>query len=174
MNLLEIIIKRRSIRKYKAQKVEKEKIETILRAAMYAPSAVNKQPWNFILVDDRKVLDEIMDIHPHAGMLKTASHAILVCGDEKRQHDQGYWVADCGAATENLLLAARGVDLGACWIGVYPREQRMKAISKLFGLPSHVQPFALISLGYPDEEKEVPDRYDPSKIFLNSWGQSYS
>ncbi len=102
-------------------------------------------------------------------MLDSASHAILVCGDEKLQHDKGYWVADCGAATENLLLAVKSIDLGACWIGVYPREQRMAAFKELFHLPGHVQPFALVSIGYPAEEKEIPERYKADRIYLNRW-----
>lgn len=173
MNLTELIIKRRSIRKYSLQKVEREKIETILQAAMYAPSAVNKQPWNFIVAEDKEIMKRIMEVHPNSRMLESASHVILVCGDEKRQHDTGYWIADCAAATQNILLAATSLDLGSCWIGVFPREARMKAISEIFNLPAHIQPFALISLGYPDEIKETPERYDPEKIFLNSWAKPF-
>jgi nitroreductase len=173
MNLTDLILKRRSIRKYTSEKVEKEKIETLLRAAMHAPSAVNKQPWNFIVVEDRNIMKKVMDVHPNSRMLESASHAILVCGDEKKQHDTGYWLADCGAATQNILLAATSLYLGSCWIGVFPREARMKAISQIFNLPDHIQPFALISIGYPKEEKETTDRYDPNKIFLNSWSNPF-
>jgi nitroreductase len=173
MNFIDLILKRRSIRKYTLQKIEKEKIEILLRSAMHAPTAVNKQSWDFIVVEDKKIMKKVMDEHPNSRMLENASHAILVCGDENRQHDKDYWIADCGAATENILLAAKALDLGSCWIGIFPREARMKAISEIFNLPSHVQPFALISLGYPDEEKEIPDRYDPKKVFLNSWGNKY-
>ena len=110
-----------------------------------------------------------MDIHPNSRMLSTASHAILVCGDEQLQHDDGFWIADCGAATQNILLAAHSLGIGSCWIGIYPRAQRMKALSELLGLPSHVKPFALVSLGYPDETKALPDRFRMDKIFYNYW-----
>lgn len=173
MNLTEFILNRRSIRRYTAQSVEHEKIVEIIRAAMYAPSAVNRQPWHFIVIDSRDILAEVMQIHPNAGMLSTASHAILVCGDEKRQHDTNYWIADCGAATENLLLAASALGLGACWIGVYPREQRMNAFRELFSLPPYIHPFALAALGYPAENKELPERYDPSRIYHNTWGNTF-
>ena len=107
MNLLEIIMNRRSIRHFKSTIVETDKIEALLRSAMYAPSAVNCQPWHFIVIDDRSLMKRIMEIHPHSRMLESASHAILICGDEMLQHDAGYWIADCGAATENILLAAK-------------------------------------------------------------------
>jgi len=173
MDFSEIILKRRSIRKYRDKKVEREKITAILKAGMYAPSAVNKQPWHFIVVDDKALMNKIMDVHPNAKMLSTASHAILVCGEEKRQYDDGYWIAVCGAVTENILLEATALGLGSCWIGVYPREKRMKALKEMFGLPVHIQPFAIVSLGYPDEEKRTPDRYDPDKVFLNSWSNPW-
>ena len=174
MDLIRTIIERRSIRRYKPQKVEKEKISILLRAAMYAPSAVNKQPWHFIVTDDRNTMEKVIDIHPNASMLSTASHAILICGDEKLQHDHGYWIADCGAATENLLLAAKAIGLGSCWIGIYPREHRMEAVKKLFGLPVHINPFALVSLGYPDEVKEVPERFKPERVYYNQWDNPYT
>jgi nitroreductase len=136
---------------------------------MYAPSAVNRQPWHFVVIDQRRMLDQIMEAHPHAGMLRTASHAIVVCGDEQEQHDDGYWVVDCGAATENLLLAAYSLGLGSCWVGLHPREGRKKAIAELLDLPGHVQPFALVALGYPREQKPRPDRFHPEKVKHNHW-----
>lgn len=174
MNFINTIIERRSIRKYKPEKIGKDKIYEIIRAAMYAPSAVNKQPWHFIVIDDKGLMNKIMKIHPNAGALETASHAVLICGDEKLQHDKNYWIADCGATTENLLLAAKSLDLGSCWIGVYPREHRIDAFKKLFNLPAHIMPFALISLGYPDEEKKIPERFRPERIYLNSWANSFA
>jgi len=168
-HLTDLIISRRSIRKYKPESVEKEKILSVIKAAMYAPSAVNCQPWHFIVIDDRSVMKNIMAFHPSSKMLETASHAILVCGDENLQHDKNYWLADCGAATENLLLAAHSIGLGACWIGIFPRENRMKFISALMKLPPHIKPFALISLGYGDEKKDAPDRFKPERIYYNAW-----
>lgn len=173
MTDLDIFFDRRSIRQYRNLPVEKEKIDMLLKAAMYAPSAVNKQPWHFIVIDDREIMIKITEIHPYARMLRRASHAILVCGDELLQHDDGYWIVDCGAATENLLLAAHAMGLGGCWIGIQPREARKLAFSKLFSLPIHVKPFALVSLGYPDEKKNRPDRFHPDKIHFNNWGNPY-
>ena len=169
----DFIFDRRSIRRYTDKPIENEKIDLLLKAAMYAPSAMNKQPWHFIVIEDKKMMLKITEIHQHASMLKGASHAILICGDEKLQHDDGFWIVDCGAATENLLLAAHSMGLGACWIGIEPREARKVAVANLFDLPSHVKPFALVSLGYPAEEKRRPDRFHPEKIHLNLWGNSY-
>lgn len=170
MDFIEIIMNRRSIRRFKKVSVENEKILTLIRAAMYAPSAVNKQPWHFIIVDDRKIMKRIMEIHTNSGMLETASHVIVVCGDEKLQHGPGYWIADCGAATQNILLAATAMGLGSCWVGSYPRENRMTAFKELFGLPPHIHVFALVAVGYPDEKKERPERYRPERILNNRWG----
>jgi nitroreductase len=173
MNPLDIILTRRSIRKYKPGILPREKIDEILKCAQYAPSAVNKQPWHFIVIDDKQVFKKIMDIHPYSKMLDTASHAIVVCGDEKLQHDDGYWIADCGAATQNILLAAHSLGIGSCWVGLYPRQQRMKDISELLNIPGHVKPFALITLGYPDEQKKHPERYSKEKVSHNYWEKPY-
>ena len=170
MNFEEILINRRSIRRYTSEKIDSASIRNIIKAAMYAPSAVNKRPWHFIIVEDKGKMEEVMKIHANAKMLKEASHAILICGDENLQHDDGFWIADCGAATQNLLLAAHGVGIGSCWIGIYPREQRMKDISNLFNLPKHVKPFALVSLGYPAEDKRLPERFEEKKIHSEVWG----
>ena len=170
MNTEESLLNRRSIRKYTSEKIENSIILEIIKAGMYAPSAVNKRPWHFIIIDEQKRMKEIMEAHPHSKMLSSASHAILVCGDMKLQHDTGYWLADCGAATQNLLLAAHSKGIGSCWVGIYPREQRMKDMKKIFNLPEHIEAFALVSLGFPAEEKTHPDRYEPEKIRWNGWG----
>lgn len=170
MNFEGILLNRRSIRRYTSEKINPETITKLIKAAMYAPSAVNKRPWHFIVVEDKEKFNAVMKIHSSAMMLKEASHAILVCGDEKLQHDDGFWIADCGAATQNLLLSAHNSGIGSCWIGIYPRERRMKAIASLFNLPDHVKPFALISLGYPAEEKRFPERFEEGKIFYGEWG----
>jgi nitroreductase len=173
MEKLGYILDRRSIRKFKEQKIDRETIKLLLTAAMYAPSAVNKQPWHFVVIDQRPMLDRIMEIHPFAGMFKTASHGIVICGDENLQHDDGYWVVDCGAATQNLLLAAHTLGLGACWVGLHPREGRKASFSAMLGLPTHVKPFALVALGYADETKQRPERFHPQKVRYNGWNQPY-
>ena len=167
------ILDRRSIRRFTDQKISEEQLFHLLTAAMYAPSAVNRQPWHFVVIDDPELMEKIMEVHPHARMLQTASHAIVVCGDEKQQHDDGYWVVDCGAATQNLLLAAFTMGLGSCWVGLHPRETRKLAFSKLLNLPSHILPFALVALGYPDEQKKRPDRFQSGKVKHNGWEKPY-
>jgi len=169
MDLFDAIITRRSIRKYSGEPVSREEIQTILRAAMYAPSANNQQPWHFLVIDDVEMMDQITRIHPYASMLKEASFAILICGDESLELSKGYWAVDCAAATQNLLLAAHGIGLGAVWCGVHPREERKAGLKKLFNLPEHIQPFAVVSIGKPGEEKPVPERFKPERIHWNEW-----
>jgi nitroreductase len=173
MENLSYILDRRSIRRFTDQKVDNLIIKEILTAAMYAPSAVNRQPWHFVVIDSPDMLLKIMEIHPHARMLQTASHAIVVCGDEELQHDDGYWVVDCGAATQNLLLAAHSLGLGTCWVGLQPREERKAAFSRLLSLPWHVKPYAMVALGYPEEHKSRPERFHPEKVKYNGWGKPF-
>lgn len=169
MELLEGIFKRRSIRKYTGQPVGKDVVDDLLKAGMYAPSACNKRPWHFVVISDQKIFDEIIAIHPHARMQKGADCAILVCADEIQAHDKGYWPVDCGAATQNILLAALAKGLGACWIGIYPRAERVAGVKRLLNLPEHIHAYSLISLGYPAETPNQPDRYDASKVHYEKW-----
>jgi nitroreductase len=167
--VIDAILKRRSIRRYSGKPVDKSIIKELLTAGMYAPSARNQQPWHFIVIEDREILESIRKIHPYASMLKGAEFAILVCGDEELELSPGYWSVDCAAATQNILLAAHAVGLGAVWLGVYPREERQSGIRKLFSLPDGIHPFSLISAGYPAEEKSVPDRFREDRIRWNKW-----
>ncbi|PLX19344.1 MAG: nitroreductase family protein [Marinilabiliales bacterium] len=169
MDLLDGIFTRRSIRKYTKEEISNEHIEVILKAGMYAPSASNQQPWHFIVISDRKLLDTIKDVHPYAKMLVEAQLAILVCGDINLELSKDYWVVDCSASTQNMLLAAHGLGLGAVWLGIHPRVERKNEIRKIFNLPENIQPASLISIGYPDENKEMPDRYKPERIHYNAW-----
>ncbi|HGE72071.1 TPA: nitroreductase family protein, partial [Candidatus Poribacteria bacterium] len=128
-----------------------------------------EQPWHFVVIRDRQILNEIPKIHPYSGMLKEAPLAILICGDESLQKYKGYWVQDCSAATENLLIAVNALGLGGVWLGVYPIEDRVVGIRKLLGMPESVIPFALISIGYPAEQKPPADRYDESRVHHDRW-----
>ncbi|MFZ4400645.1 MAG: nitroreductase family protein [Bacteroidales bacterium] len=168
-NFQELIVNRRSIRKYKTEAVSQEQIDKLLQAAMYAPSARNEQPWHFIVVTDRNMLNKIMQSHPYANMLKDAPLAVVVCADDTIEKTEGYWVQDCSAATQNILLAAKAMDLGSVWLGVYPREERILAISNLFNLPDNIHPLSIIAIGYPDEQKPVPLRYLEERIHNNQW-----
>ena len=171
MDVFEAILGRRSIRRYTNEKITDDDIETILKAAMYAPSAVNKQPWHFVVFRDKQVMQKIIEVHPNSRMLLDADAAILVCWDELLQHDEGYGPVDCSAATQNILLAAHALGLGAVWVGIYPRTPRVEALHKIFELPDHVKPFSVISIGHPDEQKSFPDRFDSKKIHFEKWQQ---
>lgn len=169
MNAMNAILSRRSIRRYTQQPVSDETIKELLEAAMSAPSAGNEQPWHFVVIKEREILNEIPEIHPYSGMLAHAPAAILVCGDKRLEKYEGYWIQDCSAATENLLIAAQAKGLGAVWLGVYPVEDRVAGIRKLLGIPEHVTPFSLISIGHPAEQKPPSDRYDPSRVHHDRW-----
>jgi len=169
-DVLTFIQKRRSIRQYvKGAPVSDEQVETLLRAAMSAPSAGNQQGWAFIVVRDRAKLDAIMKLHPYTAMLRTASLAIVVCGDLSNENYKCYWPQDCAAATENLLLAAANMGLGTCWCGVHPRPEREAGFRKLFALPDTAAPFAVIAVGVPAEQKSPANYYDPAKIHHETW-----
>jgi nitroreductase len=170
MDAMDALFSRRSIRKYTAEAITEEVLGEILEAAMSAPSAGNQQSWHFIIIDDRKILNEVPTFHPHSLMLREAPVAILVCGDLQLEKHTGYWVQDCAAATENLLLAVHAKGLGAVWLGIYPREERVAGLRKLLAIPDHVIPFALIPIGHPAESKPArPDRYNAVKIHHNHW-----
>jgi nitroreductase len=170
MEAMDAILSRRSIRKYTEQPVSDDAIDELLKAAMSAPSAGNQQPWQFVVIRERGMLDEIPKYHPYSAMLKEASVAILVCGDLKSEKHKGYWVQDCSAATQNLLVAAQAKGLGAVWLGVYPREDRVAGIRKVLGLPEHIVPLSLIPVGHKGEEKPPANRYDPSRVHHDRWG----
>ena len=169
MEIISGIRTRRSIRKYTDKKPGEDVLRQILEAAMLAPSAMNKQPWEFILFDDREKYERIVAVHPGGRMLLDAAGAILICCDMNQVHDPGYMPVDCSAATQNILLAAHGLGLGTCWIGIHPRENRIELLKDLFKLPPHIHPFAVVAYGYPAEEKGVPDRYDEKKVHRDVW-----
>jgi len=169
MEVLEAIFNRRSIRKYTDRPVGDDVVESLLKAAMYAPSAVNKQPWHYIVFRDREMMEKIILFHQNASMLRQADVAILVCWDEELQHDTGYGPVDCSAATQNILLAAYGLGLGSVWVGLYPRIQRMESVQALFALPQNIRPFSIVSLGYPAEDKKMPLRFNRDRIHFEKW-----
>ncbi len=169
MELFETIFNRRSIRRYETRQVEEEKVQEILKAAMFAPSARNSQAWHFMVITDRTILDEIRCVHPYAGMLAEAPLAILVCGDKSIDPSEGYLNTNCSAATQNILLAAHALGLGSVWLGVFPREERIKAIAEVLRLPQHILPISLIAIGYSAEKPEKPERFKPEKIHREKW-----
>ncbi|MBU1999421.1 MAG: nitroreductase family protein [Candidatus Omnitrophota bacterium] len=166
---MDVILRRRSIRKYAKADVAEQDIRLILQAAMSAPSAGNQQPWHFIVTRERKTLDAVTDVHPHSSMIKEAPLAIFVCADLNAEKHKGYWVQDCSACTQNILLAVESLGLGAVWLGVYPREDRVKGIKKLLNLPEHIMPFSVIPIGHSAEKPDNIDRFDQKRIHQNSW-----
>lgn len=170
--VLDNIMTRTSIRAFTDQPVEDEKIELILRAGMAAPTAVNKQPWAFVVVKDRAQLERLRQAHPHAQMLATAQAAIVVCGDMSKALDGelwGYWIQDTSAATENILLAAHALGLGAVWTGVYPNPAIFPQVVEALDLPSHIIPLNVIPIGYPAQSPAPKDKWKPENIHYDRW-----
>jgi nitroreductase len=164
-----MILGRRSIRRYEDRPVPEEAVQRLLEAAMAAPSAGNQQSWQFVVISDRDLLSRVPSVHPYSAMVPTAPVAVLVCGDLHLDTHTGYWVQDCSAATQNLLLAAHALGLGAVWLGCYPREERVAGLRSLLGLPEHIVPLALVPIGYPAETKPSGSRYDPERVHRNGW-----
>jgi nitroreductase len=169
MDTFEAISSRRSIRKYTGEPVGDDKILKILTAAMMAPSAGNEQPWQFLVLREKTTLRAISQAHPYADMVEHADVAILVCADMKLVKHKDYWSQDCAAATQNMLLAAHALGLGAVWVGVYPRERRLEEIRAIIHMPDQIIPFSLVPVGHPAEKKDAEHRFDESRIHRESW-----
>ena len=168
---IENLFARRSIRSYTDQKVDPQQVTMLLKAAMAAPSAGNRKPWHFVVVTDEAKRQELAQAHPYADMLLEASVAFVVCGEPALSFPDRpeYWIQDCAAATESLLLGAVGLGLGAVWCGVYPVPERVEAFRRILGVPERVVPFALVPVGYPAEAKEPRTQYDARRVHNNHW-----
>ena len=161
----EIIEKRRSIRNFHTDKpVTREQLNRMLEAAMQAPSACNSRPWEFIAVTKREILDEIARVHPYAAMCATAAAAIIVVAIPQTGRPVGYYPQDCAAATQNILLEAVSQGLGACWCGVYPRDERIASIRELFSISDPKIPFCVIAIGAPAESPDRKGIFDESRV----------
>lgn len=167
MIAIENIMTRTSVRQYTGQQVPDDTVTILLKAAMAAPSAINKQPWEFVVLKDQTKRDLVGQAIQGVGdKTKTAGAVILVCGDKDRFIEQApeYWVQDCSAATENLLLAVNALNLGAVWCGVYPMMDRVEEVKKILGLPDNLIPLNVITIGYPTAVNNPKDKWDTSKI----------
>ncbi|TCL65885.1 nitroreductase [Hydrogenispora ethanolica] len=162
---LESILNRKSIRKYTSQAITPETIRELLTAAMSAPSACNQQPWHFVVITERNILNELSTIHSGLQMLAEAPLAILICVEPKLAQLDFFWQHDCAAATENILLAATASGLGGVWLGINPNgDEASQRIASIVNLPQSIVPFAMVSLGYPAEVKAAGDRYRPERV----------
>jgi nitroreductase len=163
---LRIIFARRSIRQYTDEPISEADIQSLLEAGMAAPSGSNRQPWHFVVVTDREMLAALAEAHPFGKMLGHAGLAIAVCGDPAVSD---WWVQDCTAATENILVAAAGLGLGAVWLGCHGRPDREGAVREALGIPGRIGVLSLLSVGHPAEEKEARTQYNPARVHQGSW-----
>lgn len=171
---METIMTRTSIRSFTNRTVSADTVEMLLRAGMAAPTAVNKQPWHFVVIDDRAVMDSLGGNGRQSQMWKEATLAIAVCGDLNKAMEgpgQPYWIQDCSAATENILLAAHALGLGAVWTGCYPIEERVANVSRVLNLPENLIPLGVIVMGYPNEQPAPKDKWKPENVSHNGFGK---
>ena len=170
--IYDMIMSRASVRSFLDQPIEPKKVDMLLHAGMAAPSACNKQPWHFAVIDDRKLLDLIPHFSPYANMVKEAPLAIVVCGNLNKTLEgieQEFWIQDCAAATENILLAATGMGLGSVWTGTYPSKERCAAVTKLLKLPKFLIPLNTIVIGYPDSQVTPKDKWKQENVSYNAY-----
>lgn len=169
--ILNTIFNRKSVRKYTQVPPKNEQLELLVRAAMAAPTARNLQPWAFVIVTETELLKKLEDGLPYAKMLTQAGACIIVCGVPEKgfQELTDYWVQDCSAATQNILLAAEAINLGAVWTGVYPRPERIDVVKKTLNMPDNFIPLNLIVVGNPIGNEKVKDKFKPENIYRNKW-----
>ncbi|MGV8083512.1 MAG: nitroreductase family protein [Coriobacteriia bacterium] len=171
MDAIEAVLSRRSIRKYTDEPVSEEAVGTLVDAAMAAPSAMNERGTRLVVVRDRATLEQLSKATPFAGMLAEAQLGFVVCGDTLADRFPGmrYWTVDASAATENVLITAHALGLGAVWIGVYPWKSRMNVVAKTVKLPKHVKALSMIAVGHPAAEPKPREPYDTSRVHWETW-----
>ena len=164
---LQTILNRKSVRKYTDQKITPEQIESLLKAGMAAPSSRDRRPWHLIVITDKSILGNLGAQLKNAPILKEADKAIIVCGDD--QLSDNCWFLDCAAVTQNILLTAESMGIGAVWTAVYPYDDRAEIVNKTFQLPTNIHALSIIPLGYPDGEHLPKDKFDTSRIHYDKW-----
>lgn len=171
MDGLKAILERRSIRAYTEEQVSDEAIKNLLKAGMYAPSAMNSQPWEFLVIRDAEKKKAAAKLGLYWKMLAAAPLGILVMANLKgyKASSSDYFIQDCSAATENILLAAHAQGLGGVWLGLYPKQDRMQGLREIFGIPEDIIPFSLISIGHPAETKRPHASYREDKVHLDKY-----
>lgn len=169
MEFFDVLDTRRSIRKFTDEPVSAEHVRRLLDAAMQAPSAHNLQPWHFVVVQNRAVLDRIAAEHPYAKMAAQATLAIVVCGDTSVEKTPGFWVQDCSAATQNIMLAARALNIGSVWCGCHPVPERVEIVRRILSIPEHIIPLNVIVLGHTEQAFHKADRYREERVHHDRW-----
>ncbi len=170
MELFHALKTRRSIREFTGERISDEHMKQIIECGTYAPSALNAQPWHFIIVDDEAIFPDLMRIHPYISSLPEASQAVILLADRNLEHAPGNWMQDCSACMENMLLAAHGLGFGAVWAGIFPNQDRMEGFRKYFHLPDSVIPHGIMLVGVPKKPPHVvTDRFKPERIHRNCW-----
>ena len=170
LNILEGIFTRRSVRNFTGKIVDDKTLLTILKAGSYAPSAKNKQPWHFIVVKNKEILEQLSQVHPYIKMVPKAGCAIVVCGNSLEDTEEGFIVEGCSAAIQNILLAAHGLNLGAVWCGIYPISKCVKMTRAIFNLEESIIPIGVVAIGHTKVEESFPDRFNKDgKIHYETW-----
>lgn len=169
---IENLMTRVSVREFTGEKISAEQIDTLLRAAMAAPSALNKQPWAFVVVTDEMIIAQLGEVLPYSRCSNHPACAFIPCGDLSKTIEgdlAAFWINDVSAATENLLLAAHAMGLGAVWTGLHPDMNRVTMVQQLLGMPEHIIPLCVVPVGIPAEQPAVKDKYNPENIHYNGW-----
>lgn len=168
---LDYIWQRRSVRSFTGEQLSDEHYRELLEAAMAAPSACRRDPWHFIVVKEHALRLKMASVLVNGQFLARCGGAIVICGNQQNAHDGllSYMLQDCSAAMENILLAAPGLGLGGCWLGVHPRAERISALREIFNIPEYITPFGACALGFPAVEVRKETRFDDSKIHCNCW-----
>lgn len=166
------IMTRVSVRNFTGEKISDEQIETLLRAGMAAPSAINKQPWAFVVIKDEAILAKLGEALPYSRCSNKPAIAIIPCGDLSKAipgEMAGFWINDVSSATENILLAAHAMGLGAVWTGLHPDMNRAKMVQEMLGMPEHIIPLCIVPVGIPAENPEIKDKFNTDNIHYNAW-----
>lgn len=169
MDAINAIHTRRSVRRFTNTEITDHQIERLLRAAMAAPSAMNQQPWRFVVIRDAEMREKLSEISPYAGPVARASVAIAVLAQPVAEKATDRWTMDCSAATENMLLAAHASGLGTCWIGVHPEAEREAAVAELLGVPADMRVLCLVAVGVPEGAGADVDRFNPDFVRTERW-----
>lgn len=169
---LQTIISRKSVRHFTEKQVSRTDLEKLVKAGMSAPTAMNSQPWAFIIIDEKEILDYLAEDLPYAKMLFQATSAIVVCGDMTKALPgvaKDFWIQDCSAATENILIAAEGLGLGAVWTGVYPIEENIKTVRENLEIPEEIIPLCVIPVGYPTGVDKPKNKWKKENVHWQKW-----